>query len=109
MNWELGYARPVRLPVPPHRCWAAPENWEPEGYGARATVSVDDHIATWLDEIGLGQYATVFAENAIDLEVLPDVTETDLERLGVALGHRKRILRAIAALSGATPAAAAPP
>jgi class 3 adenylate cyclase len=72
-------------------------------------VSVDDRIATWLDEIGLGQYATAFAENAVDLEVLPDVTETDLERLGVALGHRKRILRAIAALSGATPAAAAPP
>src|SRR5262249_56069065 len=40
---------------------------------------------------------------------LPEVTETDLERLGVALGHRKRILRAIAALSGATPAAGAPP
>src|SRR5262249_54617324 len=66
-------------------------------------------MTTWLDGIGLGQYATVFAENAIDLEVLPDVTETDLEKLGVPLGHRKRILRAIAALSGATAAAAAPP
>jgi hypothetical protein len=65
-------------------------------------------IETWLEEIGLGQYATVFAENAVDLDVLPDLTETDLERLGVALGDRKRILRAIAALSGATPAAAAP-
>src|SRR5262249_3823000 len=78
------------------------------GYWGRAIVSADDRIAAWLDEIGLGQYATVFAENAIDLEVLPDVTETDLEKLGVALGHRKRILRAIAALSGATAAAAAP-
>src|SRR5262245_14389586 len=77
------------------------------GYWGRATVSADDRIAAWLDEIGLGQYATVFAENAIDLDVLPDVTETDLEKLGVALGHRKRILRAIAALSGATPASAA--
>src|SRR5262249_32694782 len=44
----------------------------------------------------------------VDLDVLPDVTETDLEKLGVALGHRKRILRAIAALSGAAAAAAAP-
>jgi predicted ATPase/class 3 adenylate cyclase len=70
-------------------------------------VSVDDEMTTWLDGIGLAQYATVFAENAIDLEILPDVTEADLERLGVALGHRKRILRAIAALSGATPALAA--
>ena len=78
------------------------------GYWGRATVSADDRIAAWLEEIGLGQYATVFAENAIDLDVLPDVTETDLEKLGVALGHRKRILRAIAALSGAAAAAAAP-
>src|SRR5215813_15256833 len=77
------------------------------GYWGRATVSADDRIAAWLEEIGLGQYATVFAENAIDLDVLPDVTETDLEKLGVALGHRKGILRAIAALSGATPASAA--
>jgi class 3 adenylate cyclase len=54
----------------------------------------------------LAQYATPFAENAIDFEILPDVTEADLEKLGVALGYRKRILRAIAALSGAAPAAA---
>jgi class 3 adenylate cyclase/predicted ATPase len=73
----------------------------------RATVSVDDKITTWLDGIGLSQYATVFADNAIDFDILPDVTEADLERLGVALGDRKRILRAIAALSGASSAAAA--
>ena len=73
-------------------------------------MSVNDQITTWLDGIGLAQYATVFAENAIDLDILPDVTEADLERLGVALGHRKRILRAIAALSGrsSAPAASAP-
>ena len=71
-------------------------------------MSDNDQIETWLDGIGLAQYATAFAENAIDLEVLPDVTETDLEKLGVALGHRKRILRAIAALPGATPASGAP-
>jgi predicted ATPase/class 3 adenylate cyclase len=56
-------------------------------------------ITAWLDGLGLGNYATIFVENAIDLDVLPDLNETDLERLGVALGHRKRILRAIAALS----------
>jgi hypothetical protein len=55
------------------------------------------------------QYATVFAENAIDLEILPDLTDADLEKLGVALGHRKRILKAIAALSAArTPLADVP-
>ena len=62
-------------------------------------MSVNDGIATWLDGLGLAQYATVFAENAIDLDILPDVTEADLEKLGVALGHRKRILRAITALT----------
>jgi len=63
-------------------------------------------IATWLEELGLAQYATVFEKNAIDFEILSDLTEADLEQLGVALGHRKRILRAIAALSAArTPAA----
>jgi class 3 adenylate cyclase/predicted ATPase len=71
----------------------------------RATVSVDDEITTWLDGIGLAQYATVFAENAIDLDVLSDLRETDLERLGVALGDRKRILRAIGSLSGTSSSA----
>ena len=61
-------------------------------------MGVNDQITTWLDGIGLAQYAAVFVENAIDFEILPDVTEADLEKLGVALGHRKRILRAIAAL-----------
>jgi class 3 adenylate cyclase/predicted ATPase len=56
-------------------------------------------LSAWLDSLGLGKYATIFAENAVDLDVLPDLNETDLERLGVALGHRKRILKAAAALS----------
>src|SRR6266536_1239506 len=73
----------------------------------REAVSTDDEITTWLDGIGLAQYATIFAENAIDLDVLSDVSEADLERLGVALGHRKRMLRAIASLPGARPAAGA--
>ena len=68
---------------------------------------MNDQLKTWLDGIGLAQYATVFAKNAIDLEILPEVTEADLEKLGVALGHRKRILRAIAALSAGPVASAA--
>jgi predicted ATPase/class 3 adenylate cyclase len=61
-------------------------------------------ISAWLDGLGLGRYATVFVENAIDLDVLPDLNEADLESIGVALGHRKRILRAIADLSkGSSP------
>ena len=52
-------------------------------------------ISAWLDHLGLGQYAATFVENAIDLDVLPDLTDADFERLGVPLGHRKRIIRAI--------------
>ena len=68
-------------------------------------------VASWLEGLGLGQYATVFAEHAIDMSVLPDLTESDFEKIGVALGHRKRLLRALAARLGgsAMPAASAPP
>ena len=52
-------------------------------------------IAEWLGRQGLGQYAQTFAENHIDYSVLPDLTEHDLEKLGVSLGHRKKLLRAI--------------
>jgi len=53
-------------------------------------------IGAWLRSLGLQQYETVFRENAVDVETLPELTETDLEKLGVLLGHRKRILRAVA-------------
>ena len=43
----------------------------------------------WLEEIGLAQYADLLVKNDIDWEVLPELTEQDLEKLGVSLGHRK--------------------
>jgi len=52
-------------------------------------------LAEWLGRHGLGQYAQTFAENHIEYSVLPDLTEDDLEKLGVSLGHRKILLRAI--------------
>ena len=55
-------------------------------------------LAEWLGRHGLGQYAQRFAENNIDYSVLPDLTEDDLEKLGVLLGHRKKLLRAIGAV-----------
>src|SRR5215470_17130102 len=61
-------------------------------------------IAEWLASIGLGEYAQRFADNAIDLSVLRDLTEQDLKELGVLLGHRRKILRAIAELDGVAPA-----
>jgi hypothetical protein len=61
-------------------------------------------IAEWLASVGLSEYAQRFADNAIDLSVLRDLTEQDLKDLGVLLGHRRRILRAIAELDGVAPA-----
>ncbi len=55
-------------------------------------------IADWLDKLGMSEYAQCFAENRIDFSVLPDLTDQDLEKMGVVLGDRRKILRAIAAL-----------
>ena len=46
-------------------------------------------IGQWLNGIGLGQYEALFREHEIDAEVLPDLTEADLENIGVPLGPRK--------------------
>jgi len=64
------------------------------------TRTTTTELAEWLGRHGLGQYAKTFAENSIDYCVLPDLTENDLEKLGVSsLGHRKKLLRAIEALT----------
>jgi predicted ATPase/class 3 adenylate cyclase len=61
-------------------------------------------IAEWLEKLGLGQYAQRFAENGIDLSDLRHLTDQDLKDIGVLLGHRRRMLAAIAELVGAVPA-----
>ena len=60
-------------------------------------------IADWLEKLNLGQYAQRFAENDIDVSVLRHLTDADLEKIGVSLGHRRKILAAIAELTGASP------
>ena len=64
-------------------------------------------IADWLEKLGMSEYAQRFAENHIDFSVLPDLTDQDLKDLGVVLGDRRKILRAIANLDS-VPATAAP-
>lgn len=56
-------------------------------------------ISAWLERLGLQQYAKVFAENDVDLDIVAELNESDLEKLGVSLGHRKRILREISQLA----------
>jgi class 3 adenylate cyclase len=65
-------------------------------------------IGGWLRSLGLERYEAAFRENAIDADVLRDLTDQDLEKLGVLLGDRRRLLRAIAALGGASAAASSP-
>ena len=56
-------------------------------------------IVVWLRSLGLGKYEAAFRENEIDETVLPSLTEEHLKQLGVtALGHRVKLLDAIAAL-----------
>ncbi len=61
-------------------------------------------IGEWLEKLGLSEYAQRFADNAIDLSVIRDLTEQDLKNLGVLLGHRRKIMRAIVELDGVAPA-----
>ena len=64
-------------------------------------------VADWLKQIGMSEYTHHFAENDIDFTILSDLTDQDLEKIGiVSLGHRRKILRAIATLNSA-PAATA--
>jgi class 3 adenylate cyclase len=67
------------------------------------------HVADWLQKLGLGKYAQSFAENDINFSVLPDLTDQDLKELGVAsLGHRRQLLRAIADLTDSEPPSSKP-
>ena len=52
-------------------------------------------IADWLEKLGMSEYAQRFAENDIDVEVLSELTDKDFDRLGVSIGHRRKIMRAI--------------
>jgi class 3 adenylate cyclase/tetratricopeptide (TPR) repeat protein len=59
-------------------------------------------LQEWLKEQGLEQYAGVFADNDIDFDILSDLSESDLEKLGLSLGHRRKLMRALAALQPAS-------
>src|SRR5262249_5328629 len=62
-------------------------------------------VGGWLRELGLGRYEPAFIENAIDSDVLPELTEDDLKKLGIPLGDRKRLIKAIRAMSAGSPSA----
>src|ERR1700746_2614084 len=64
----------------------------------RVRVCIVD-VVVWLRSLGLGKYEAAFRENEIDETVLPNLTAEDLKDLGVSIvGHRRKLLDAIAAL-----------
>ena len=66
-------------------------------------------IADWLKSLGMSEYSQRFADNSIDdVSILRDLSDQDLKDVGIPLGHRRKMLRAIAELSGAAPAAPVP-
>jgi class 3 adenylate cyclase/predicted ATPase len=65
-------------------------------------------IADWLKALGMSEYAARFAENGIDISVLCHLTDQDLKDIGVLLGHRRKIMAAIAELGRTVPAAPQP-
>jgi class 3 adenylate cyclase/predicted ATPase len=65
-------------------------------------------IADWLEKLGMSEYVRRFAESDIDTSVLRDLNDQDLKELGVSLGHRRKMLRAIAELAGAVPTSPQP-
>ena len=54
---------------------------------------------TWLQSLGLDRYAQVFADNDVDLEALRLLNDRELQELGVSLGHRKKLMKAVADLA----------
>jgi class 3 adenylate cyclase len=65
------------------------------------------NIATWLCGLGLERYEAAFRDNDVDAEVLPELTAEDLTSIGVtSVGHRRKLLAAIAALGNESPTAA---
>jgi hypothetical protein len=52
-------------------------------------------LIAWLERLGMGQHAQVMADNDIDLDVLPHLSDEDLKELGLSLGHRRKLLVAL--------------
>jgi class 3 adenylate cyclase/tetratricopeptide (TPR) repeat protein len=67
----------------------------------RGARSMD--VGGWLRSLGLGRYEPAFVQNAIDVDVLSELTEGDLETLGIPLGDRKRLIKAIRAMPIGSP------
>jgi class 3 adenylate cyclase/tetratricopeptide (TPR) repeat protein len=66
-------------------------------------------LVAWLRSLGLERYEEAFCANDVDANVLPELSDADLEKLGVSLGHRRKLLKAIADLRAGTADRSEPP
>src|SRR5207248_922483 len=94
------------------RCrWQAEGQWNILLHEGLLLLGAEDHrmdVVAWLRGLGLERYAPAFRDNDIDGELLRRLTAEDLRELGVAsVGHRRRLLDAIAAFGAPTPEARA--
>jgi len=62
-----------------------------------------EDIKQWLNELGLGQYADTFARESLNFEHIRGLTESEMRELGLSMGHRKVLLKAIADLAPSEP------
>ncbi len=60
-------------------------------------------VSHWLNGLGLDRYSDLFLKQEIDADSLSELTDSDLRELGIPLGHRKRILKAITQIAGSRP------
>jgi class 3 adenylate cyclase/predicted ATPase len=102
---------------PRHLTWRVSQRWCWPAEGQRNILSheelplrgAEDHrmdVVAWLRGLGLEHYAPAFRDNDVDGDVLPELTPDDLISIGVtSVGHRRKLLAAIASLSAAPPAA----
>ena len=70
----------------------------------KPSVQVESRLKKWLEGIGLGHYGELFAQHRIDLDVVPDLSESDLAELGLPMGDRRRFQRAVLSLDVRHPA-----
>ena len=88
----------TRAPVPAKSGSTSPECTGASAYdepGTECGGSMD--IGAWLRGLGFGRYESTFIKHAIDTDVLLELTEADFEKLGIPLGDRKRLIKAIEA------------
>jgi SAM domain (Sterile alpha motif) len=102
---ESPYGRPA---IPDNLGINSPWRWSNLDHATTAPlVAAMQQIAEWLKKLGVAEYLQRFVENRVDLSVLPDLTDQDLEKLGVSRRDRRKMLHAVRELGSVSVGATA--